>query len=92
MTRNRADAEDLVQETYLKAYRSAGSFTEEHQPAGLALPHSCNVSTTIGQPSGAEVSDVEDIEDLYLYKRLAGSGWGDPGQLGRGRGAGLHRR
>jgi RNA polymerase sigma-70 factor (ECF subfamily) len=28
MTRNRADAEDLVQETYLKAYRSYGSFTE----------------------------------------------------------------
>ena len=28
MTRNRADAEDLVQETYLKAYRSFHTFTE----------------------------------------------------------------
>src|SRR5690606_41685334 len=28
MTRNPADAEDLVQETYLKAYRAFGSFQE----------------------------------------------------------------
>ena len=28
MTRNPADAEDLVQETYLKAYRAFGSFEE----------------------------------------------------------------
>src|ERR1700721_1716295 len=28
MTRNPADAEDLVQETYLKAYRAFGSFKE----------------------------------------------------------------
>ena len=28
MTRNRADAEDLVQETYLKAYRAFGGFEE----------------------------------------------------------------
>ena len=27
-----------------------------------------------------EVSDVEDVEDLYLYKRLAGSGGSDPGR------------
>src|ERR687884_1266153 len=28
MTRNRADAEDLVQETYLRAYRGFGGFEE----------------------------------------------------------------
>ena len=28
MTRNPADAEDLVQETYLRAYRGYGGFTE----------------------------------------------------------------
>jgi RNA polymerase sigma-70 factor (ECF subfamily) len=26
------------------------------------------------------VADVEDVEDLYLYKRLAGSGGSDPGR------------
>jgi DNA-directed RNA polymerase specialized sigma24 family protein len=37
MTRNAADAEDLVQETYLKAYRPTAP-SGGHQPAGLALP------------------------------------------------------
>ena len=34
MTRNPSDAEDLVQETYLKAYRGFGSFEQ-----GLSLIH-----------------------------------------------------
>ena len=38
MTRNPADAEDLVQETYLKAYRAFGQLRGGHQPEGLALP------------------------------------------------------
>jgi len=37
MTRNAADAEDLVQETYLKAYRAFSSFTEGTNLQGLAL-------------------------------------------------------
>ena len=39
MTRNASDAEDLVQETYLKAYRSFATFAGRHEPAGLAVPH-----------------------------------------------------
>ena len=55
MTRNAADAEDLVQETYLKAYRSYASFTGGHQPTGLAVPDTDQHvhQLAIERPSGA---------------------------------------
>ena len=82
MTRNRADAEDLVQETYLKAYRAYGSFTEGTNLR--AWLYRILTNTYINNYRAAqrrpEVADVEDVEDLYLYKRLAGSGGSDPGR------------
>ena len=73
MTRNPADAEDLVQETYLKAYRAFDSFS-----AGTNLKawlYRILTNTYINSYRAAkrrpEVSDVEDVEDLYLYHRLA---------------------
>jgi len=38
MTRNAADAEDLVQETYLKAYRAYALVPRGHQSARLVVP------------------------------------------------------
>ena len=35
MTRNKADAEDLVQETYLKGYRGFGGFTLSSSSSSL---------------------------------------------------------
>lgn len=73
MTRNSADAEDLVQETYLKAYRAFGSFT-----AGTNLKAwlyriltNAYINAYRAAKRRPEVSDVEDVEDLYLYRRLA---------------------
>jgi RNA polymerase sigma-70 factor (ECF subfamily) len=76
MTRNASDAEDLVQETYLKAYRSYGSFQEGTNLR--AWLYRILTNTFINSYRAAkrrpEVTDVEDVEDLYLYKRLSGPG------------------
>jgi RNA polymerase sigma-70 factor, ECF subfamily len=73
MTRNPADAEDLVQETYLKAYRAFNSFTEGTNLK--AWLYRILTNTYINSYRAAkrrpEVSDVEDVEDLYLYHRLS---------------------
>src|ERR1700731_3671216 len=74
MTRNPSDAEDLVQETYLKAYRAFGSFTEGTNLK--AWLYRILTNTYINSYRAAqrrpEVSDLEDVEDLYLYNSPAG--------------------
>ena len=37
LTRNEADAQDLVQDTYVKAFRARKQFKAGHQPEGLAV-------------------------------------------------------
>lgn len=73
LTRNYSDAEDLVQETYLKAYRAYPSFEEgTNLKAWLyrILTNSFINSYRKNQRRPQEAYP-EDIEELYLYKRVA---------------------
>ena len=72
MTRNPSDAEDLVQDTFLKAYRAFDRFEEGTNLK--AWLYKILTNTFINNYRAAkrrpEKADVEDVEDLYLYHRL----------------------
>ncbi|MHB1496561.1 MAG: sigma-70 family RNA polymerase sigma factor [Acidimicrobiales bacterium] len=74
MTRNPADAEDLVQETYLKAYRAFGSFQEGTNLKSWLYKILTNtfINTYRSRRRRPVETDLEDVEDLYLYRRLGG--------------------
>ena len=74
MTRNPADAEDLVQETYLKAYRAFGSFQEGTNLKAWLYRILTNtfINTYRAKKRRPDESDLEEVEDLYLYRRLGG--------------------
>src|SRR6202795_4936256 len=74
MTRNSADAEDLVQETYLKAYRAFASFEQGTNLKAWLYRILTNtyINTYRAKKRRPEIADVEDVEDLYLYRRLSG--------------------
>jgi RNA polymerase sigma-70 factor, ECF subfamily len=74
MTRNAADAEDLVQETYLRAYRGFESF---EQGTNLkAWLYRILTNTFINRYRAAQrrpdETDLDEVEDFYLYRRLGG--------------------
>jgi len=74
MTRNPADAEDLLQETYLKAYRSFATFQEGTNLKAWLYRILTNtfINSYRAKKRRPELTDVEDVEDLYLYHRLGG--------------------
>ena len=81
MTRNPADAEDLVQETYLRAYRGYEGFkagTNLKAWMYRILTNAYLNDYRKKQRRPAE-TDLEAVEDLYLYRRLGP----DAGRLGR---------
>jgi len=74
MTRNPSDAEDLVQETYLKAYRAFNSFQEGTNLKAWLYKILTNtfINSYRAKKRRPEESDLDDVEDLYLYRRLGG--------------------
>jgi RNA polymerase sigma-70 factor (ECF subfamily) len=82
MTRNAADAEDLVQETYLRAYRGFGGFEQGTNLKAWLYRILTNtyINSYRAKKRRPEESDLEDVEDLYLYRRLSSA---DAEKLGR---------
>jgi RNA polymerase sigma-70 factor (ECF subfamily) len=74
MTRNAAEAEDLVQETYLKAYRAFGSFEQGTNLKAWLYKILTNtfINAYRSRRRRPEQTESEDVEDLYLYRRLGG--------------------
>ena len=72
MTRNRSDAEDLVQETYIKGWRSFHTFEKGTNLRAWLFRIMTNTyinKYNAQKRKGTEV-ELDDIEELFLYKRL----------------------
>ena len=76
LTRNPADAEDLLQETYLRAYRGFGGFTEGTNLKAWLYRILTNTFINAYRKRQREpVTVLEDeIPDWYLYDRLNADG------------------
>ena len=74
MTRNAADAEDLVQETFLRAYRSYASFeTGTNLRAWLfRILTNTFINSYRAKQRRPQETEFGELEDLYLYKRIGG--------------------
>lgn len=72
MTRNQADAEDLVQETYLRGFRAFGGFEQGTNLRAWLFRILTNayINRYRAKQRRPIESDLGDLEDLYLYKRL----------------------
>jgi RNA polymerase sigma-70 factor (ECF subfamily) len=74
MTRNRADAEDLVQETYLRAYRGFGGFQEGTNLKAWLYRILTNtyINSYRAKKRRPDETELDEVEDLYLYHRIGG--------------------
>jgi RNA polymerase sigma-70 factor (ECF subfamily) len=72
MTRNPADAEDVVQETFLKAYRAYHTFKAGTNLKAWLYRILTNTYINKYRKQQRRPSEVElgELQDLYLYRRL----------------------
>jgi RNA polymerase sigma-70 factor (ECF subfamily) len=72
MTRNPADAEDLVQETFLKAYRGYGGFQAGTNLKAWLYRILTNTYINKYRKDQRRPGEVElgELQDLYLFRRL----------------------
>ena len=83
LTRNRQDAEDLVQEASLAAFRGRSTFVPGSKFKSWFFKILMNCFYGAHRKARPELSieDVEDSHDMYLYERTAAAGLhvrGDP--------------
>jgi RNA polymerase sigma-70 factor, ECF subfamily len=72
MTRNPADAEDLLQETLLRAFRGYGGFKTGTNLRAWLYRILTNTFINRYRQQSRQPAEVElgELEDLYLYRRL----------------------
>jgi RNA polymerase sigma-70 factor, ECF subfamily len=72
MTRNRSDAEDLVQETFIKAWRSFATYQQGTNLRAWLFRIMTNtyINKYNAQQRKPTETELDDVEELFLYKRL----------------------
>src|SRR3982074_2942528 len=73
MTRSEADAEDLVQETYIRAFRFREQFTPgTNLKAGLfRILTNTFINTYRRRQSQPEFTELDDVDEFSLYRRMS---------------------
>lgn len=76
MTRNPQDAEDLVQETYYRAFRSAHQFQPGTNLRAWLFKILTNsfINQYRKRARNPQSTSLDDVEDFYLYNHLVDSG------------------
>ncbi len=74
MTRSEADAEDLVQETYIRAFRFREQFTPGTNLKAWLFRILTNtfINTYRRRRAQPEFTELDDVDEFSLYRRMAG--------------------